>query len=64
MKKTNVIRKGNVLHFLKDDRKEVITETTKANNYIEGELKTDSNSYSVAFIRTWERMGMVEICKK
>ena len=63
MKETTSIRKGNIIHFLNSDRKEEIIGTYKANNPYEGEITTDKNGYSVAFIRRWMDYGFVKLYK-
>jgi hypothetical protein len=61
---TSKIRKGYEIHFIKSDRLETITETTKPGSRVHGELKTDEGEYSVDYIQRWREFGFLKIYKK
>lgn len=62
---TKTIRKGYKIHFIKTNRIEIITETTKPSSRLEGELKTNKNQngYSVDFIHRYRENGFLKIYK-
>lgn len=62
MKETDKLRKGYKLQFLTNDkRQETIISTYKPNDIESGEIVTDKNTYSVAFLQNWKERRFLKI---
>lgn len=64
MKEVTTFRKNYRIHFLSSDRNEIITQVKNGNNPYIGEITTDSNTYSVSFLRSWLNNGFIKIYNK
>lgn len=57
-----MFKKGMKLHFIKDNRIEVIEKGSS--NFVTGMLKTNRNEYSCDFILRWLHFGFVKLLYK